>query len=87
MGEELSIGSPVPFRVVVEATDSIESLVLVTNSGQEVRLDASGKRADVRGTLQPPLAEGWCYYYVRVVQADGEVAWSSPIWMDAPDSA
>jgi hypothetical protein len=23
------------------------------------------------------------YYYVRVRQADGEMAWSSPIWVDA----
>ena len=26
-----------------------------------------------------PLAEG-CYYYVRVTQVDGEMAWSSPVW-------
>jgi len=24
----------------------------------------------------------FCFYYVRVVQSDGEVAWASPIWID-----
>ena len=28
----------------------------------------------VRGAAQT------CYYYLRVTQEDGEIAWSSPIW-------
>ncbi len=24
----------------------------------------------------------FCFYYVRVVQADGQAAWASPIWID-----
>jgi len=87
MGEELVIGSPVPFRVVVAATDFIEELSLVSNSGREIELDAFGNEADVHGTLPPPLESGWCYYFVRVIQKDKEVAWSSPIWMNAPDIA
>lgn len=27
------------------------------------------------------------YYYLRVVQEDGHIAWSSPIWIDYPDMA
>lgn len=27
----------------------------------------------------------FAYYYVRAVQADGHIAWSSPIWIDYPD--
>lgn len=30
----------------------------------------------------PPFA----YYYIRVLQSDGHVAWSSPIWIDLADS-
>ena len=80
----LSISS---FRVVVAATDSIKSLALVSNGGQTTDLDASGTEADVRGMLPPPPESGWCYYFVKVVQVDDEVAWSSPIWLDAPDPA
>ncbi len=25
---------------------------------------------------------GESYYYVRVIQVDGEIAWSSPIWVN-----
>ncbi len=87
MGEELIIGWPVPFRVVVAATNEIKSLSLVSNEGREIPLDSTGLEVDVRGTLPPPPDGSWCYYFVRVVQDDGEVAWSSPIWLDAPDTA
>ena len=43
--------------------------------------------ADIKGSLPPPSACQWCYYFVRVVQNDGHVAWSSPIWLDAPQPA
>ncbi|MCP4195917.1 MAG: CehA/McbA family metallohydrolase [Proteobacteria bacterium] len=87
MGEELVIGGSVQFRVVVSGTNPIESLVLVTNGGEETALDAYGKEVNINGNLPPPPGGGWCYYFIRVVQTDGEVAWSSPIWMDSPDSA
>jgi hypothetical protein len=87
MGEELVISESVPLRVVVSATEKVKSITLVTNQGQETDLDASGSEIDIRGTVLPPTSDGWCYYYVRVVQEDGEVAWSSPIWLDAPGTA
>lgn len=31
---------------------------------------------------RPPFA----YYYLRIVQADGHIAWSSPIWIDLSES-
>jgi len=31
---------------------------------------------------RPPFT----YYYLRVVQEDGHIAWSSPIWVDLPES-
>ncbi len=36
------------------------------------------------GTLlaEVTMSDGWVYYYVRVVQADGHIAWSSPVWVD-----
>jgi hypothetical protein len=33
------------------------------------------------GNLREPFA----YYYLRVIQKDGHMAWSSPIWIDYPD--
>jgi hypothetical protein len=87
MGEEITAAGPVRFRVVVQATAPIKSLVIVTNGGKEIDLEAAGTAVDLHGTLLPPAACGWCYYFVRVVQKDGEIAWSSPIWLDAPETA
>ena len=63
-------------------------MALVTNEGQEIVLEAEGVDIDIRGSLPPPIGDsGWCYYFVRVVQEDENMAWSSPIWLDTPDSA
>lgn len=88
MGEEIFTGSPVPFRIVARCTDPIETIALVSNQGLEISLEASGTAFEIRGTVEPPSSEvGWCYYYVRLVQQDGQVAWSSPIWLESPKSA
>ena len=87
MGEELIAGAPVPFRVVVAATAPIRSLVLVTNGGEEMALSAKGLSATAQGMLPPPAEGGFSYYYVRIIQEDGEIAWSSPVWLDAPSPA
>ena len=33
-------------------------------------------------TIHTPLT-GTDYYYVRVLQVDGEMAWAGPIWVEA----
>jgi hypothetical protein len=86
MGEEIPVTESVPFHLVVAATNEIESLALVTNGGHEIRLEAGSAAIDAHGTLPAPSDGRWAYYYARVVQVDGHVAWSSPIWLDAPGS-
>ena len=40
-------------------------------------------QAEYRGTwTDPNPTAGVHYYYVRVEQADGELAWGSPMWID-----
>lgn len=34
------------------------------------------------GTASPELLRGGSWYATRVIQSDGEMAWSSPIWID-----
>ncbi len=87
MGEEIFAGVAVPFRVIVSATAPLRSVMLVSNGGQEIALDASGRRANIFGTLPPPPDGGFSYYYVRAVQEDEEVAWSSPVWLDPLEPA
>jgi hypothetical protein len=37
---------------------------------------------DLTWTDPDPVEDGSAFYYVRVFQVDGEMAWSSPIWVD-----
>lgn len=39
---------------------------------------------DLAWTDPEPPTEGSAFYYARVFQVDGEMAWSSPIWVDPP---
>jgi len=41
-----------------------------------------GGQSQFAFTDQQPLP-GRSYYYVRVMQKDGEIAWSSPVWFGA----
>lgn len=85
MGAVVRPGGISSFRVVVNGTDRFRGISLVSNRGKEIALkfDPLQRDADVHGTLPPPAEGGWSYYFVRVVQADGHVAWSSPIWIES----
>ncbi len=87
MGEEIPVTESVSFTVIVQATCDINELSLVTNLGREIPLETGSSFVEARGTLPVPPEGRWAYYYVRVVQEDGHVAWSSPIWLDAPGSS
>jgi hypothetical protein len=42
-----------------------------------------GHGAEYRGKWTDPQAlAGTHYYYVRVLQADEEIAWGSPLWIN-----
>ena len=85
MGDVVRPGGISSFRVVVNGTEQLESVCLVSNRGKEIhlKLDTSLRDADIHGTLPPPAEGGWSYYFVRVVQSDGHMAWSSPIWVES----
>lgn len=87
MGEELITGYEVPFRVIAVSPKPICSLCLVTNGGLEISISFGETTADIHGTLPPPPNNEFSYYFVRLRQEDGEIAWSSPIWLDPPAPA
>jgi hypothetical protein len=77
MGSELRIawGATVAVRVVAAAASRITSLSLV---------GVDGPCAEATGTTEASLetAVGAGWWYARVVTSDGEMAWSSPIFVD-----
>jgi len=74
--------------VRVIGTAALRSVEVVRNGHVMGGVTGLGRTpvSEVSFALQDPLVNGKtsAYYYVRVVQEDGEMAWSSPIWVDAP---
>lgn len=80
MGSELPAGTTGELIVEVSGTAAIEKIVLV--DGQTERaLAIDGKGTSYRARTRLPAYEGPSYAYVRVEQADGEAAWTSPFWI------
>lgn len=89
VGGDLTVGAgqPVVVRGQIHGTADLAEVVVVRN-GQQAYV-ARPLREDFEFAwedTQLPRNRTTVYYYLRVIQVDGEVAWSSPIWI-APDGA
>src|SRR5262249_35997841 len=81
MGDEIKTDKP-ELDVVVLGTGEIKS-VEVLRDGEVVHTERPGK-TDARFHWEdaaPKKGDKASYYYVRVRQKDGQMAWGSPIWV------
>lgn len=81
MGGTLHADEPVTIRYAAHGTAPIERVSLIRGAYRRAQwdvdaLDVSGKLVD-----EPPAGE--TYYYLRIEQVDGELIWTSPIWVTA----
>ncbi|HUT36616.1 MAG TPA: CehA/McbA family metallohydrolase [Planctomycetota bacterium] len=85
MGERIAVpeGKPVAITLRVRCPADIERVEVCRSNESIYRNEPGTKSADLTFTDDKPLA-GRSYYYARVIQKDGEVAWSSPVWLNAP---
>ena len=67
--------------VNVVGTNRIKEVVVVRDNLYVYRRDGEGERMEFT-FMEADLSAGEHYYYVRVEQVDGHVAWASPIWVD-----
>lgn len=80
MGSEIASGQAAPMRIHVRGMESIANIRILRN--QQVIYSTGPQPRETRFTYVDKAAHpGFKYYYVRVEQADGELAWSSPIWV------
>jgi hypothetical protein len=78
MGEEVVLSAPPVLRAQVAGTAPLARVELIRNGDVVLAQQANGP--DLTFTWQDDdVSLG--YYYLRVTQADGEMAWSSPIWL------
>ena len=81
MGSEIRSKGEVRLIVQVHGTDRIHSVEVVKNN-QLLHHHPGGGKLDAQLELKHTQSERTAYYYVRVLQEDEEMAWSSPVWVD-----
>jgi hypothetical protein len=81
MGDEFATRQPPKLEIHAIGTKPIAQVVVVKDN--KVVYTATPRKADVTlswSDNQP--RPGVSYYYVRVEQEDGQLAWASPMWID-----
>jgi hypothetical protein len=79
MGSELQVGGYIRIDIRIEGTAPIARVDLVRGDRRRARWESSERHVEISLTDRPPAGE--TYYYLRVEQNDGELLWTSPIWV------
>ncbi len=82
MGSEVEAGNSPEFSIHVRGTAPVSSLEII-RSGEVVYSSRPGSvevSVSFRDESAPPSASA--HYHVRMVQTNGQIVWSSPIWVD-----
>jgi hypothetical protein len=81
MGDEFTTTEAPALKIHVSGTDRLAKVEVLKDS-QVVHAYEPGKAEFDGRWTDPNAAAGVHYYYVRVQQANGEVAWGSPMWIE-----
>lgn len=82
MGEKLPPpdGTPVRIDIRAKCPGDIDRVEVCRSNTFIYSPQIEGKECEITFVDNQPPNEP-CYYYVRVMQKDGEIAWSSPVWL------
>lgn len=80
MGDDFSTAERPAIRVKVSGTGAVETVHLLRDAKYIYKV-SPGKRDVEFEYRDNDVTKGQHWYYVRVEQANGELAWSSPIWV------
>ena len=72
---------PVSVKAVVGAPQPIEKIEICRNNEFVYAAWPGASEAAIEFVDRAPIA-GPSYYYLRATQEDGEIAWSSPVWIE-----
>lgn len=79
MGDEIAAEGALRLRIQAVGSGPIERVDIIRDG--DVVLSRPGAGAAFDGTVDVPLTAASSYVYVRVIQADGEIAWASPLFL------
>ena len=68
----------------VIGTDVMQEVTIIKNNAALHTIRGQGVEAVVH-YIDKTVARTGDYYYMRALQEDGEIAWSSPIWVEVQD--
>ena len=82
MGGELEANRPPELSIEAAGTAPIASLEVIRSG--EVVYSAQPGDHDIAVSFRDASApaSGSAHYHVRMVQSDGQIVWSSPVWVD-----
>jgi len=80
MGDEFQAAGAPSFSVKVIGTSDLAKVEVLRDSSVVAELPVKGRECTADWT-DPKPATGVRYYYIRVLQKDGEIAWTSPMWI------
>ena len=80
MGDDFTAAAPLPVRVKLRGTDVIEKVHVIRDAAYIYAI-APGKREVQFEYTDRDAPPGEHWYYIRAEQRNGELAWSSPIWV------
>lgn len=81
MGSEIEVpGGEIEIAVNIVGTYRLWYVEIIKD-GKTIHTEWRRKRHVSFVRREPVAEEGTSYYYVRAVQSDSEIAWSSPIWV------
>jgi hypothetical protein len=81
MGEEFNLAGKPELEIRAAGTVPIVKLDIVCNNRYVFSAAPNKANVDLRWIDADPPAGDVNYYYVRIEQADTNLAWSSPMWI------
>ncbi len=82
MGDEFTAQGPVTLKVFARGTAPIKKVDVIKNFVYVYSTAPGTEETEFRWTDEETSPVGdLSWYYVRLIQEDGEIAWGSPIWV------
>lgn len=81
MGDEFETSSPPALQISVHGGTRIAKVRVIRNNKYVFTVEPDKQKTEIQYTDSDAKPGQSYYYYVRVEQADGNLAWSSPMWI------
>ncbi len=81
MGDEFKASEPIRLDVRVIGTAPVAQVDIIRSGKYVYAIQPGETEVEFRWTERERLKNQVVWYYVRVLQSDGQLAWSSPIWV------